>query len=168
MDVQHPVAARGQCGVVRDEHQRRAVVAVAPKQQFDDLLPGCLVEIAGRFVGDDDGGIGRDRAGERDALLFAARHFGGIVVQPAAKSDGDQFPLGAGKCVALAGEFKRDGNVFQRRHGRDEVKGLEDDADILAAKTRQFVLVKLVQVLPRDDDRAGIGPLQSGHHHEQR
>ena len=41
---------------------------------------GGLVEIAGRFVGDDDGGIGRERAGERDALLLAAGKLGRIMV----------------------------------------------------------------------------------------
>ena len=138
-----------------------------PEDQLDDLLPGCLVEIAGRFVGDDDGRIWRERAGKRHALLFAARSSADSG-WPAAQSDGDQFALGAGECVERAGEFKRDGNVFQRRHGRDEVKGLEDDADILAAKTRKSSSSSLRRSFPGDDDRAGVGPLQPGHHHEQR
>ena len=166
--VQHPVAALRQRGVVGDQHQCRAMLAMATKQQFDDLAPGCLVEIAGRFVGDDDRGIRRERAGERDALLLAAGKFGRIMAQPAAKPDGHQFALGTRQSVARAGEFERHGDIFQRRHGRDEMKGLEDDADIPAAKTRKFVLVSLCRFLAGNDDRAGIGPLQPGHHHEQR
>src|SRR5271167_1827834 len=88
--------------------------------------------------------------------------------EPVAETDGDELAFGARKSVARAGEFKRNGDIFQRRHGRDEVKGLENDADILAAKPREFVLVELAQVLPGDDDRTAIGPLQPGHHHEKR
>ncbi len=42
------------------------------EQEIDDLLAGGLVEIAGRFVRHQNGGIGRQRAGQRHALLFAA------------------------------------------------------------------------------------------------
>ena len=45
---------------------------------------------------------------------------------------------------------------------------LKDDADMLAAKARESVLVELLQFLAGDDDGAGIRPLQSGHHHQQR
>ena len=70
--MQHTIAARGEHGVVRDQNERGAAFLVAAKQKLDDLTTGRFVEIAGRFVGDDDGGIGRQRAGERDALLLAA------------------------------------------------------------------------------------------------
>ena len=49
------------------------------------LLAGRLVEIAGRLVGDQDGGIGRERAGDRDALLLAAGELRRIVRQPVAR-----------------------------------------------------------------------------------
>ena len=54
---------------MRDQNQRGAVLAVAGKQQFDDLLAGLLVEISGRLVGDQNCRIGRERAGDRDTLL---------------------------------------------------------------------------------------------------
>ena len=111
-------------------------------------------------------GFRRDRARQRDALLLAARQFGRIVAQPAAEADGDQLALGAGKGVARAGKFKRHGDIFQRRHGRDEVKGLKDDADILAAKAREFVFVELAQVFAGDHDRTAVGAFQPGHHHQ--
>ena len=47
------------------------------KQQVGDLPAGLGVEIAGRLVGDQDGGRGRQRAGDRDALLLAARSWPG-------------------------------------------------------------------------------------------
>ncbi len=52
--------------------------------KLDDIASGRLVEIAGRLVGNDDGGIGRERAGERDALLLAAGKLGRIVMEAVA------------------------------------------------------------------------------------
>ena len=68
----HAVAALRQRGVVGDQHQRHAALGMLGEEQIDDLLAGRLVKIAGRLVRDQDRGIGRQRAGERDALLLAA------------------------------------------------------------------------------------------------
>ena len=76
-------AARGERGIVRHQHQRRAALFVAGEQQVDDLPAGVLVEIAGRLVGDENRGIGRQRAGERDALLLAAGKLRRIMVRAA-------------------------------------------------------------------------------------
>ena len=61
------------------------------EQKLDHLLSGLLVEIAGRLVGDEDRGIRRERAGERDALLLAARQLRGIMRQPLRQADVGQF-----------------------------------------------------------------------------
>src|SRR5438067_1862264 len=59
------------------------------------------------------------------------------MVQALAESDGRQLlrrPLGR---VRIAGELQRHGDVFQRRHGRDQMKRLEHDADLAAAEAGQ-------------------------------
>ena len=144
------------------------MLAMTAEQKLDDVATSRLVEIAGWLVGDEDPGTRRERAGERDALLLAAGKLSRIVVEPAAQSDRRQFVLGARKCVARAGEFERHGDVFQRGHGRDQVEGLEHDADISAAEAREFIFIKLVQGVSGHDDRTAVGALQSGHYHEQR
>src|ERR1700680_3643134 len=53
MQGQHPIATRGKLGVVGDQHQRGAALAMAAEQKLDDLASRGLVEIAGRLVGDD-------------------------------------------------------------------------------------------------------------------
>ena len=70
--------------------------------------------------------------------------------------------------VGDAGQFQRHRHVLQRGHGRDQVERLEHDADMAAAEARQRVLVERAQVLAGDRHRAGVGPLQPGHHHQQR
>src|SRR6516162_878396 len=88
--------------------------------------------------------------------------------QTLAKSDRAELLRGAGKGIVDAGKLERNGDVLQRSHGGNEMEGLEDDTDMLAAKARQLVLVQLADVLAGDDDRTGVRALQPGHHHEQR
>ncbi len=45
---------------------------------------------------------------------------------------------------------------------------LKDDADVAAAEARQPVFIEAAQILTGDRNRPRVGPLQSGHHHEQR
>ncbi len=61
------------------------------EEQVDDLLAGGLIEIAGRLVRHQNGGIGRQRAGERDALLLAAGQLRRIMMQAIAEADRGQF-----------------------------------------------------------------------------
>ena len=44
-------AARGNFLVVSDQNQRRSALGIDRKHQFDDLVAGCGVEVAGRLVG---------------------------------------------------------------------------------------------------------------------
>ncbi|MNZ67714.1 hypothetical protein D3C78_859690 [compost metagenome] len=48
------------------------------------------------------------------------------------------------------------------------MEGLENNADIPAAKIRQRVLAELVQFRIRDDDFTAIEPLETGKHHQKR
>jgi len=68
----HAVATLRQRGVVGHQHQRHAALGVLGEQHVDDLLAGGFVEIAGRLVRHQDGGIGCQCTRQRDALLLAA------------------------------------------------------------------------------------------------
>jgi hypothetical protein len=89
------------------------------------------------------------------------------VRQPAAEADSDQLALCAPEGVVNARKFERHGDILQRGHGRNEMEGLKDDADILAAEARQRILVELAQVFAGNHDRAGVGLFEPGHHHQQ-
>ena len=155
-----PISIRPECMCsTRSQRAASAVscvtsTSVVPRSRwprnnkFDDLSSRRLVEIAGRLVGDEEGGIRSERAGERDALLLAAGQFGRICDQAAGQPDGGEFALGAGKRVARAGELERHGDVLQRRHGRNQVEALKNDADVLAAEARESILVEFVQSSP--------------------
>ncbi len=55
------------------------------------------------------------------------------------QADGGQSFFGFFESVFVSCELQRDGDVFQRRHGRDEVEILEDDAYIITTESSQGV-----------------------------
>ena len=69
--------------------------------------------------------------------------------------------------IGAAGEFQRHGDILERCHCRDQMKGLEDDADAGPAESRERVFAERGEVLPGDQDLARTRPLQArdDHHH---
>ena len=72
--------ARRLLHVVRDDHDR--VAAAQLVDQLLDLGGGDRVERRARLVHQDDFGIDRDRAGDAQPLLLAARQRGAAVAEP--------------------------------------------------------------------------------------
>ncbi len=70
----------GDVGLVGDQHDG-APFEVEVREDREHVLGGVRVEVAGRLVGEDQRGVGDDRAGDGDALLLAAGELGGEVVQ---------------------------------------------------------------------------------------
>ena len=169
MHVQHAVAARGQRRVVGDQHQRACRARAWPRNSNSMISrPVVLVEIAGRLVGDEDRRIGRERAGERNALLLAAGQFGRIVVQPLAKADGGQFALGARKRVGAPASSSGTATFSSAVMVGIRWKDWNTMPIFLPRKRASASSSSLPQIFAGDDDRAGIGALESGHHHQQR
>ena len=88
-------------------------------------------------------------------------------MRPLGEADRSELARSAFERVAFSGEFQRNRDVFERRHRRDQVKRLKDDADIASAEEREPVLVELIELGAGDCHRPGIGALESGEHHEQ-
>jgi hypothetical protein len=65
-----------------------------------------------------------------------------------AKADLLQGLHGPVSGLGMMGELQGQGRVFERGHGRDEVKGLKDDAQMLAPEAGQSVLAHGRQVHP--------------------
>ena len=61
--------------------------ALDVEQQVHDVAAGGRVEIARRFVGQDDRRIVRERAGDGNALLLAARQLRRIVMRAIGQPD---------------------------------------------------------------------------------
>jgi hypothetical protein len=163
----HTVATARQRRVMGDEDKRHAALTVLCEQHVDDLLAGGFIEVTGWFIGDENRRFRGECPGQRHALLLSAGELCWIVMQSFAESDRAKFVRGASKSIRTTGEFKRDRDVFKCRHGGYQVKRLEDDADMAAAKSCQVVLAEAIERHAVHHHFATIGTLQSRHDHEQ-
>jgi hypothetical protein len=155
-----------QLGIVGDQHQGRAVPRLCREQQIDHLPAGGAVEIAGRLIGENQLRRRAEGARQCHALLLAAGKLRRIMVQPVTEPDRLQFDPRAGEGIGAAGEFQRNGDILERRHRRHQMKGLEDDADIVAAKQRQRVFVHAGEIRIADTHGAARRAFQAGDDHD--
>ena len=104
----------------------------------EDLAAGAAVEVPGRLVGEDHGGARGQRPGHGDALLLAAGELARAVLEALGQADGldDRAdPLLVGPA---AGERHRQRDVLVGGQRRQQVEGLEHEADALAADLGQL------------------------------
>ncbi len=155
LQMELPGAAVGEGGVVGDQHEAGAVALMLGEEAVDDEAAGRAVKIAGRLVGEDQGRAGGEGAGDRDALLLAARQFARVVAGAVAEPDPAERRRGLGEGVAAAVELERDRDVLERGHRRQQVEALEDYADPGAAQAGETVFVEGGEVLAGQRDPAG-------------
>src|SRR5262245_36257185 len=120
----------GVAWIVRD-HADRRTLAMQLAQQVHDRFTVARVEVPGRFVGEQDRRAPRERAGDCDALLLAARELRRVMVDAVGHADA----LERGECglVALVGRHaravrERQLDVLQHGEVADQVEGLEYEA----------------------------------------
>ncbi len=72
---------RRHLGIMRGNDQRGLLFGVQVFKQFDDFTARVRIQVAGRFVGQDQFRFVDEGAGDGDALLFAAGKFKRLVFQ---------------------------------------------------------------------------------------
>ena len=87
MHFDDAVAAAGETGIMADQHQGGVTSGGGRKHQIGDLFADVFVEIAGRFVGDQDGRRRSQGTGDGNALLLAAGKLRRVVFDTGAKPD---------------------------------------------------------------------------------
>ena len=106
-----------------------------------DLHGGFRVEISGRLVGKHHVGPGNEGAGDSRALLLAARHLAGEMIQTVGQPHAAQklarrlFPL----CARDAPEHQRHRHVFRGRQVRQKVIRLKHKAEVALPERGQLV-----------------------------
>jgi len=153
---------------MRDEHKRGPTLAVLREQQLDDLGAGCIIEVSGRLIRQQDRRVRCQRSRQRDALLLATGELRRIVAAPLGESDGGKLALRPRACGFHPRELQRHRDILGRRHCRNQMERLKDDPYIAAAEARQRILVERPQFFTGDDHLAPVGALEAGHDHEQR
>src|SRR6516225_8680032 len=88
--------------------------------------------------------------------------------QTIAETDGGET-LGRGrKGIAPTAQLERNCHVFECRHRRDQMKGLEHDADLCTAQPGQRVLVERAEVVSVEPHAPGARPLETADDHHDR
>jgi acyl-CoA thioesterase-1 len=151
-----------------NQHQRCATLRPQVEQQVDDGASRPFVKIAGRLVSDQQGRSRRECAGQRDALLFAARKLRRVMRHALSEFDGGQFGGRARKRISKTGQLHRRCDVFECGHSGDQMKSLKDDADLGAAKPGQRIFAKALQRDAVDFSRTAVGALEARYGHQER
>src|SRR5438067_10079676 len=145
MQLDAPVGKTRDGRVVCDHHNGPTLLMEFTKQPQDDLFI-LRIEIAGGLIGENDCGIVYKRTRDADALLLTAGEMRGNVMRAIFKSDAaESFErLGfVGHAMEVLGKH----HIFERGEIGDQVKLLEDEADLLGAEAVELLAIKLDDVL---------------------
>ena len=150
------------------QDQGRAAVADEIEQQVGDQGAVGPVQIAGRFIGEQEFRPDGQGAGQSHTLLLAARHLVGIVRPPGAKADPLQPVARLRDRIRPVGQLQRRGHIFLGRHIGKEVKALEHQGGATPAQTGAAVFAQSGQVLIEQHRPAAGRRLQAGGDGDQR
>jgi hypothetical protein len=151
-----------------DQQQGRAEAGVMLEQAIDDNAAGRAVEIAGGLVSEQQFWTGDERAGDCHALLLTTGQLAGIMGQTMTETNRGERFCGRGEGIGPTSELERDRDIFERRHCRNQVKGLKYDADPGAAQPGKSILIKSANVGAVDHHSSRGRPFQSADDHQQR
>src|SRR5215472_6297157 len=158
-----PVGVAGGHRVVGDHDDRLAELAHAPAEQVQDLRTGPGVEVAGRLVGEDDLRSADQRPRDGDPLLLPAGQLGGAVPQPRAQANRVHDGAEPGLVGRAARDIQREGDVVPRGERGQQVVGLEDEADVVAAQPGQPPLRQRGDLGAADPHLPAVGAVQPRH-----
>ena len=162
------VGEGGDVGVVGDEEDGLAAFFVLSEEGVHDGAAGLGVEIAGGFVGEEEGGLVDEGAGDGDALAFAAGELGGAVFEAGFEAEvfeeGDGFGFaGAGAdegFVPGGGDHGGEEGVFEDVEFGEEVVELEDEAEGVVAEVGAAPGAGVGEGASAVEDAAGVGAVE--------
>ena len=156
------VGPGGRLRLVGHHDHRLPQVVDAAAQDLQDLVGGVGVQVAGGLVGEDDRRLAHERPGAGHALDLTAGELGRPVGQALPEADGVDHLVEALRVDLLAGDIQGQGDVLRRREGGDQVEGLEDEADALAAQAGEATLVHGGDHVAVEHDLPGGDRVQAG------
>ncbi len=142
-----------QCDIVfvGDEHDGVALLVEAFEERHD-FVAGGGVEVAGRFVGQQNRWIVDQGASYGNTLALTAGELVGLVVHALFEIHLAHGELGALQALVggHAGVDQGQLDVVQRAGARQQVEGLENEADFLVANAGQLIVAHLADQIAVD------------------
>ncbi len=129
------------------------------------------VQVAGGLVGQQQGGLGDQGAGDGHALLLAARELARTVAHAVREAHDSEGVLGAFLAFLGRERGQQEGqlDVLQRAGARQQVEALEDEADAAVADVGQPVATQFLDALSVQFVGAPTGPVEAADDvHERR
>ena len=143
---------------------------VEPRQEFQELAAGRVVEVSRGLVGDQERRVAGERPGDCHPLLLAAAQFLGAMAEPVTEAQlAQQFRrprLGGGAGHPADAQGER--SVFDRGQFGEQPVVLEHEPHVPVAKRRGFAFGQLRHLLARQPERAGVGPVERPQDVQQR
>ena len=102
----HAIGSLSHFGVMGHHDDRPFGLSSHGFENVQKLGPGLLIEVACRFVGEQDGRVVDERPGDRDALALAARELRRPVAEAVAEADAHEELLGPPTPEEQLREFK--------------------------------------------------------------
>ena len=161
----HAVGHVGDAGIVGDQHGQRAKFTIHFFQHLQHHHPGGRIERAGRLVAQQHGRILGDGARDRHPLLFAAGQLGREMVEPVAQPHQPQRLFRAHR---RGRNFGHRSDVLACGEAGNQVIELEHEADVLAAKTREFGFGRAGQHVVEITHLAAAGRIEPAEDIQQR
>ena len=153
-------------------HEQRCVaIAAGALQQLEHMVGRFDVEVAGRLVRQHELRLVNHGARNRDPLLLAARNVFGKSVRAAREAELRRAARGCAAAPpprANAVQRQRQLDVLADRQGRNEVEGLEHEAEALPPPARPLGLGQRGEIGAVDADAACVGGLEAADQAQQR
>ncbi len=158
----------GHSRIVGDHDDGRSFL-VHPGKKVHDPGSGHRIEVAGRFVAEEEVGVVDECPGNGDPLLLAAGELARLVgIKPLFKPDRCKHLERPLPGVALpAPEDHRVLDVLDRREERDQVEVLEDEPDVIPPQQGQLVVVHDADPRAADVYVAGSRDVERSHDIQQ-
>lgn len=160
--MQRRPATLGQTRVMGNHDQRGPLLTIEFEQQIGDALAGGGVQVARRFVGEQDVRLAGKGPGDRHALLLAAGKLSRIMGHPLGQTDPLEQRGGALACIGTAMKLQRQHHVFQCGEATEQLEGLEYETHVIGAQRRTLVFVESRQSAPGQLYLAVSGQVEAG------
>ncbi len=145
-----------------DHHDGLTEIGDGVSHEGENLGTHAAVEVARRFVGEDDARLAGQGAGHGHALLLTAGQLTRTMIESRTQTnrvdDGVEPRLIDGRATEIEGQ--RD--VLERGERGDEVVGLEDETDVRATNAGELLVAEGREVGVADGDGARGQGIEAG------
>src|SRR5215469_1275066 len=162
------VGGRGHVRVMGRDHKGRAGGLAQITDHLQDVVAVLLVEVSGRLIHNDDGRVGSQRTSDGHPLLLSTAKLVRLVAQPMTESYQIQELLGPFRRAPwMLADVERHLYVLLRGERGDEIKCLEDHADLLIAYRCELAFTQVGNVEAIDEYLSAGRRVKSGDDAEQ-